>query len=208
MRKGASSSASRDQASRLLFEREVACCRPWLYPVAIRMTGDPNDAEDLVQETLTRAYIGLVSFTPGSNAKAWLHRIMANAFVSTYRKRRHEPVPVLNPELERGHPVTTCQMLRAGSADVPSAEDEVLRHFAHSEFRRALDELPECFKATVFLADLEGYSNDDVAEMIGVPVGTVTSRLHRARNLLRKHLSADLPGGGETESVAIFSKFR
>jgi RNA polymerase sigma-70 factor, ECF subfamily len=192
MRTGASAPANHDEASDL-FEREVACCRPQLYPVAVHMTGNPNDAEDLVQETLTRAYTGLHGFTPGSNAKAWLHRIMANAFVSTYRKRQREPVHVLSPELESAHPVSPFLRMREGPACAPSAEDEVLQQFAHSEFRRALDALPECFKATIYLADIEGYSYYDIAELIGVPVGTVTSRLYRARNRLRRQLAAHIP---------------
>jgi RNA polymerase sigma-70 factor (ECF subfamily) len=121
---------------------------------------------------------------------------MANAFANSYGNRRREPVHVLSPELEPGDPVTSFQLMRARSGNVASAEDEVLRQFANSEFRRALDELPECLKATFFLVDLEGYSNDDVADMIGVPVGTVASRLHRARNRLRKHLSPDHPPSG------------
>jgi RNA polymerase sigma-70 factor (ECF subfamily) len=180
-----------DDASHLLFEREVACCRPQLYPVALRMTGNPNDAEDLLQETLTRAYTGLRGFTPGSNARAWLHRIMANAFVNGCRKRRREPRHVLSPELEAGRPATALGGMAGGQrARAPSAEEEVLQQFAHSEVREALDTLPECFKAAIYLADVEGFSYYDVAEIIGVPVGTVTSRLHRARNRLRKQLSA------------------
>lgn len=198
MRTRASEAATHHQASDLLFEREVACYRPQLYPVALHMTGNPNDAEDLVQETLTRAYTGLRGFTPGSNARAWLHRIMANAFVNGCRKRRREPLHVLSPELETAHPVTAFGAMAAGlRARAPSAEDEVLRQFAHSEVRDALDALPECFKATIYLADVEGYSCYDVAEIIGVPVGTVTSRLHRARNRLRKQLSAHVAPGAQ-----------
>lgn len=193
MRSMASTPARDDQASRLLFEREVACCRPQLYPVAVQMTGNPCDAEDLVQETLTHAYTGLHGFTPGSNARAWLHRIMANEFVNTYRKRQREPVYVLSPELESPHPVPPFKTMRDARAHAPSAEDEVLQQFAHSECRRALDGLPDHFKATIYLADIEGYSYDDVAELTGVPVGTVTSRLHRARNRLREQLAGYQP---------------
>lgn len=191
MRTQAEAPGDHENVSDLLFEREVACCRPHLYPVALHMTGNPNDAEDLVQETLTRAYTGLRGFTPGSNARAWLHRIMANAFLNGCRKRRREPLHVLSPELETAQPTTAMGPMAPGlRARAPSAEDEVLRQFAHSEVREALDALPECFKATIYLADVEGYSYYDVAEIIGVPVGTVTSRLHRARNRLREQLSA------------------
>jgi RNA polymerase sigma-70 factor, ECF subfamily len=195
MRTAASAPANHGPASDQLFEREVACCRPQLYPVALNMTGNPTDAEDLLQETLMRAYRGLRGFTPGSNARAWLHRIMANAFVNGCRKRGREPLHVLSGELETAHRVMALGALGDGLARAPSAEDEVLRQFAHSEVREALDALPECFKATIYLADVEGYSYDDVAEMIGVPIGTVTSRLHRARNRLRKQLSASVALG-------------
>jgi RNA polymerase sigma-70 factor (ECF subfamily) len=195
MRTGANSAADHDQSSDSLFEREVACCRPQLYPMAVQMTGNPSDAEDLVQETLTRAYTGLHSYTPGSNARAWLRRIMANAFVNTCRQRRREPVHVLSPELESAYPVTPFHAMRHGPPQAPSAEDEVLQQFAHSDFRKAIESLPDCFKATIYLADIEGYSYDDVAKMTGVPVGTVTSRLHRARNRLRRHLAPHKPAG-------------
>jgi RNA polymerase sigma-70 factor (ECF subfamily) len=158
----------------------------------MHMTGNPADAEDLLQETLARAYTGLHGFTPGSNARAWLYRIMANAFVTSYRRRRREPVQVLSNEIESAHPVSPFLAMRDGPAHVPSAEDEVLRQFAYSEFRRALDALPECFRATIYLVDVEGYSHEEVARIIGVPVGTVTSRLHRARDRLRKQLAAQV----------------
>jgi RNA polymerase sigma-70 factor, ECF subfamily len=203
---GAGASASRDQASQQLFEREVACCRSQLYPFAVQLTSNPTDAEDLLQETLTRAYAGLHLFTPGSNAKAWLHRIMANTFVNSCRKRGREPVQVLSPELEVIHPVTPGQMMGEGRAHAPSAEDEVLRQFVHSDFRNALEALPECFKATIYLADIEGYSCCDVAEIVGVPLGTVMSRLHRARNRMRKELTAQFPHVA-TESVPVFGEF-
>ncbi|HSR86841.1 MAG TPA: sigma-70 family RNA polymerase sigma factor [Streptosporangiaceae bacterium] len=193
MRTGAYAPANQLQPSHMLFEREVACCTRQLYPTALRMTGNPSDAEDLVQETLTRAYVGLRSFTPGSNARAWLHRIMANTFVNSCRKRRHEPAHVLSSEPETAHPSAAIGARGSRPAHAPSAEDEVLRRFAHSEFREAFESLPDCFRATMYLADVEGYSYYDVAEMVGVPIGTVMSRLHRARNRLRKHLSGHAP---------------
>jgi RNA polymerase sigma-70 factor, ECF subfamily len=181
----------------LLFEQEVACCRRQLYPAALKMTGNPADAEDLLQETLTRAYAGLDSFTPGSNAGGWLYRIMSNAFINVIRKRRREPDPVpgYNADIGRQAP---C---------VQSAEDDVLGRFAHSEILDAVQALPECFKATVYLSDILGYSCKDVAEVTGVPVGTVTSRLHRARGRLRDRLAG--PAGGETpaESVTFCSDY-
>lgn len=201
MRTAACVHEDRLAADHLLFEREVACCRQQLFPAALKMTGSPNDAEDLLQETLTRAYAGLKNFTPGTNAKAWLYRIMANAFVNTCRKRHREPVHLLSPELEVSHAVTAVSAISGWSPNTRSAEDEVLGQFAHSHYRKALDELPECFKATVYLADVEGYSYNDVAEIIGVPIGTVMSRLHRARARLRKQLGAHVLPQPATESV-------
>ena len=174
----------------LIYEQELAGHQRELYPAALRMTRNPSDAEDLVQESMARAYAGLRHFTPGTNARAWLFRILANTFVSGYRKRQREPVQVLSPEFEA--------LLSSGpswSATGParieqSAEDAVLSQFGNSEVREALRELPECFRATIYLADVEGYPYREIAEMLGVPIGTVMSRLHRARLQLRKRLAA------------------
>lgn len=170
----------------LVYERELARHRRELYPTALRMTRNPSDAEELVQESMARAYAGLRHYTPGTNGRAWLFRILANTFVSGYRKRQREPVQLLSPE---------CEVLASAGAgaqlrSVPSAEDAVLGQFAYSDVRRALGELPECFRTTVYLADVEGYPCREVAEMLDVPVGTVMSRLHRARRLLRARLAA------------------
>jgi RNA polymerase sigma-70 factor (ECF subfamily) len=187
----------------LVFERELECCRRQLYPAALKLTGNASDAEDLVQETLTRAYAGLRGYTPGSNARAWLHRIMSNAFANSCRKKYREPMQVLSPGIEAAHPPAAVRAIGGAVAHVPSAEDEVLRQFAHSEVRHALDGLPDCYKATIYLADIEGYSCDAVAEMIGVPIGTVMSRLHRARSRLRRQLAGRIPTPAVAESVAI-----
>jgi RNA polymerase sigma-70 factor, ECF subfamily len=179
-------------ADHQVFEREVACCRRELYPTALRMTRNPTDAEDLVQETMARAYAGLRNFTPGTNARAWLYRIMANTFVNSYRKRKREPIQVLSPDFET--PATTgnipCPVTTELAGSAPSAEAEVLGQFAYSDVQQALRALPECFRKTIYLADVEGYSYQDVAEIIGVPIGTVMSRLHRARRRLRTLLAA------------------
>lgn len=169
----------------LVYEREIACHRRDLFPAALRMTRNASDAEDLVQESMARAYVGIRHFTPGTNSKAWLFRILSNTFVSGYRKRQRQPVQVLGAEFD------TLSAADAGPrAATPSAEDAVLGKFAHSDVREALKELPECFRATVYLADVEGYPYRDVAEMLGIPIGTVMSRLHRARAMLRKRLAA------------------
>lgn len=174
----------------VLYETEIARHRRELYPAALRMTRNPSDAEDLVQESMARAYAGLRHYTPGTNGRAWLFRILSNTFVSSYRKRQREPVQVLSSEFD-----TLLSVLPAGHEPgehrlAPSAEDAVLGQFGHSEVRQALSELPECFRATVYLADVEGYPYREVADLLGVPIGTVMSRLHRARALLRQRLTS------------------
>jgi RNA polymerase sigma-70 factor, ECF subfamily len=177
--------SAEEREQHLIYERELACCQKDLYPAALRMTRNPTDAEDLVQESMARAYAGLRHYTPGTNARAWLFRILANTFVNSYRKRQREPVHVLSAQADA---------LAAGAAAyrasmAPSAEAEVLGRFAFSDVRQAIAELPECYRATVYLADVEGYPYTDIAKMLGVPIGTVMSRLHRARRLLRKRLA-------------------
>jgi len=179
-----------DDHKNSLFEREIGPCRRQLYPTALRMTGNSNDAEDLVQDTMTRAYAGLAGFRPGTNGRAWLFRIMANAFINTCRHRQHQPVEVLSPDIEVRPPAAARLPVDIAARSAPSAEEEVLSQFSQSEIRAALDELPLGFRAAIYLVDGEGYSYRDAAEMIGVPIGTVMSRLHRARKRVRQQLSS------------------
>ncbi len=173
----------------LIYEKELAGHQRDLYPAALRMTRNPSDAEDLVQDCMARAYAGIRHFTPGTNSRAWLFRILSNTFVSGYRKRQRQPVQVLSAEFEAL--TDFAGGANAGPArNAQSAEDAVLGQFAFSEVREALKELPECFRATIYLADVEGYPYREIAEMLGVPIGTVMSRLHRARAMLRKRLAA------------------
>jgi len=170
------------------FANEVATWGGQLYPAALRMTRNPSDAEDLVQETMTRAYAGLRNFTPGTNVRAWLYRILTNTFINSCRKRGREPAQTLRAEFE--------QLLdaRDGIAQpARSAESEALDRVADSEVMQALMELPEGFRAAIYLADVEGYPYRDVAEMLEIPIGTVMSRLHRGRGKLRKRLAAYAP---------------
>jgi RNA polymerase sigma-70 factor (ECF subfamily) len=170
------------------FENEVATWRGQLYPAALRMTRNPTDAEDLVQETMARAYTGLRNFTPGTNVRAWLYRILTNTFINTCRKRGREPAQTLRAEFE--------QLLDARDGvgqPVRSAESEALDRVADSEVMQALIELPEGFRAAIYLADVEGYPYRDVADMLQIPIGTVMSRLHRGRGKLRKKLAAYAP---------------
>jgi RNA polymerase sigma-70 factor, ECF subfamily len=174
----------------LIYERELAGCQRDLYPAALRMTRNPTDAEDLVQESMARAYAGLRHFTPGTNPRAWLFRILRNTFINGYRKRQREPVHVLSAEFDSllsGAP--GCLTSGPGRSS-QSAEEAVLGEFTHSDVRQAIAELPECYRAVIYLADVEGYPYREIAEMLGVPIGTVMSRLHRARGRLRKRLAA------------------
>jgi RNA polymerase sigma-70 factor (ECF subfamily) len=166
------------------FEQEVASCGRQLYPAALRMTRNPSDAEDLVQETMARAYVGMRNFTPGTNVRAWLYRILTNTFINSCRKRSREPAQTLRAEFE--------QLLDARDGvgqPVRSAESEALDRVGESEVMQALMELPEGFRAAIYLADVEGYPYRDVAEMLEIPIGTVMSRLHRGRSKLRKKLA-------------------
>jgi RNA polymerase sigma-70 factor, ECF subfamily len=170
---------------RVYFEQEVASCGGQLYPAALRMTRNPSDAEDLVQETMARAYVGMKNFTPGTNVRAWLYRILTNTFINSCRKRGREPAQTLRAEFE--------QLLdsRDGLGQrARSAESEALDRVGDSDVMQALMELPEGFRAAIYLADVEGYPYRDVAEMLEIPIGTVMSRLHRGRGKLRKKLAA------------------
>ncbi|HZZ54730.1 MAG TPA: sigma-70 family RNA polymerase sigma factor [Trebonia sp.] len=158
-----------------------------LYPAALRMTRNPTDAEDLVQETSVKAYAAFHQFRPGTNLRAWLNRILTTTFINVYRKRRREPQQALGGDLQE------WQM----SADrlgvpVPSAEAEALDHTTDSDLLRALRGLPNEFRTAVYLADIEGYPYREIAEIMGTPVGTVMSRLHRGRRKIREQL---LSGG-------------
>jgi RNA polymerase sigma-70 factor (ECF subfamily) len=175
-------------SAHVLFERELGSCRRQLYPTALRMTGNSSDAEDLVQDTMTRAYAGLARYTPGTNGRAWLFRIMSNAFINSCRQRRREPVQVLSPDIDAQNPSAARLPVDIAAKSSPSAEDEVLSQFNQSEVHDALAQLPVGFRAAIYLVDAQGYSYRDAAEMIGVPIGTVMSRLHRARKRVRQQL--------------------
>jgi RNA polymerase sigma-70 factor (ECF subfamily) len=171
------------------FERDVVPFLGQLYPAALRMTRNPTDAEDLVQETSAKAYAAFHQFRPGTNLRAWLHRILANTFINGYRKRRREPRQA--PEGDFPDWQVSADPL---SAQARSAEAEALERLADSEILRALRDLPEEFRVAVYLADIEGYAYKEIAEIMGTPIGTVMSRLHRGRSRLRDKLAAYGPG--------------
>jgi RNA polymerase sigma-70 factor, ECF subfamily len=149
-----------------------------------RMTGSLHDAEDLVQETYLRAYRGFSGFEEGTNLRAWMYRILTNTFINSYRKKQREPVTVQEDDLDEWYLFD-----RLGESGVePSAEAEVIRSMPDEDVQKALEALPEGFRLAVLLADVEGFSYKEIAEILGIPIGTVMSRLHRGRRALEKAL--------------------
>jgi len=173
-----------DPALKERFEREVLPLLPSLYSAALRMTRNPSDAEDLVQETYLRAYRGFSGFEEGTNLRAWMYRILTNTFINSYRKKQREPVTVQEDDLDEWYLYD-----KLGESGVePSAEAEVIRSMPDEDVQKALEALPEGFRLAVLLADVEGFSYKEIAEIHGIPIGTVMSRLHRGRRALEKAL--------------------
>jgi RNA polymerase sigma-70 factor, ECF subfamily len=171
------------------FERDVLPVMGQLYPAAFRMTKNASDAEDLVQETVTKAYAKFHQFRPGTNLRAWLHRILANTFINGYRKQRREPAAALATDLGDDWQGGVDRL----GPPTRSAEAEALDRLADSDILQALRDLPEDFRMAIYLADIEGYPYREVAEMMGTPIGTVMSRLHRGRSKLREKLAGYRP---------------
>lgn len=158
-----------------------------LYSAALRMTRNPADAEDLVQETYLKAYRAFGSFKEGTNLKAWLYRILTNTFINSYRARKRRPEQTELDDVEELYLYRRLGGLEAVSAG-RSAEEEVLEHFTESEVKAAVESLPEQFRMAVLLADVEGFSYKEIADILDIPIGTVMSRLHRGRKALQKTL--------------------
>jgi RNA polymerase sigma-70 factor, ECF subfamily len=177
--------AQDDPALRERFERDVLPMLPSLYGAAMRLTRNPADAEDLVQETYLRAFRGFAGFQEGTNLKAWLYRILTNSYINTYRKKQREPQTVEGPD-----DVDEWYLFdRLGARNVEgSAEDAVLERIPDEDVKHALESLPENFRMPVLLADVEGFSYKEIAEIMDTPIGTVMSRLHRGRKALERAL--------------------
>lgn len=173
-----------DQAN---FERDAMEFAPQLYSAALRMTRNPADAEDVVQETFLKAYRAYDSFQEGTNLRAWLYRILTNTYINRYRKQQRRPNEVDLGEVEDLYLYKRVNASQTGDSS-RSAEVEVLELFGEEEITSAVDDLPEHFRLPVLLADVQGFSYKEIAEMLDVPIGTVMSRLHRGRKQLQKTL--------------------
>lgn len=204
------SSAERDVTSEQLqarFTEEALPLLDQLFGAAMKMTRNPQDAQDLVQETYLKAFSAFASFEAGTNLKAWLYRIMTNSYINTYRKRQRQPYLGVVEELEDwqlgGAESTTAMSSR-------SAEAEAIDRTPDSVVTRALNDLAEDFRMAVYLADVEGFSYQEIADIQGVPIGTVMSRLHRGRAKLRQVLGEYAReqgvGLGEDERPASITK--
>jgi RNA polymerase sigma-70 factor (ECF subfamily) len=169
-----------------LFEAQAMPFIDQLYAAAMRMTRNPSDAQDLVQETFVKAFASFKQFEQGTNLKAWLYRILTNTFINTYRKKQREPYQGTIDDLEDwqlgGAESTTATSSR-------SAEAEAIDHLPDSAVKDALQSIPEDFRLAVYFADVEGFSYQEIAEIMKTPIGTVMSRLHRGRRLLRDLLA-------------------
>ena len=158
-----------------------------LYSAALRMTRNPADAEDLVQETFLRAYRGFGGFKEGTNLKAWLYKILTNTFINTYRAKKRRPEETEFDDVEDFSLYGRLGGLEAANAE-RTPETEVLEGMPDEVVKEALESLPEQFRMAVLLADVEGFSYKEIADIMDVPIGTVMSRLHRGRKQLQKRL--------------------
>ena len=171
---------------RVRFERDAMQYVDQLYSAAMRMARNPADAEDLVQEAYTKAFSAFHQYKPGTNLKAWLYRILTNTYINLYRKRQREPLQSNSDTIE------DWQLARAEShtsSGLRSAEAEALDHLPDSDVKRALQAIPEEFRLAVYFADVEGFAYKEISEIMNTPIGTVMSRLHRGRKMLRDMLA-------------------
>ncbi|HSJ71131.1 MAG TPA: sigma-70 family RNA polymerase sigma factor [Acidimicrobiia bacterium] len=172
-------------ADRATFEQDAMEFAPQLYSAALRMTRNPADAEDVVQETFLKAYRAYDSFEAGTNLKAWLYRILTNTYINKYRKAQRRPNEVELGELQD---LYLFRRLGEASGATESAEKTALDMFVDDDVIEAIESLPESFRLPVIYADVEGFSYKEIAEILDIPIGTVMSRLHRGRKALQRKL--------------------
>ena len=174
---------------------------PQLYSAALRMTRNPADAEDLVQEAYLRGYRSFHTFQEGTNLRAWLFRILTNAYINTYRAKQRRP-----QETDLGDVEDLYLYRRLGSMETAaaamSAEEQFLDMFTDEEVKQALEDLPDNFRLPVLLADVEGFAYKEIAEMLDIPIGTVMSRLHRGRKAMQRALYEYAVARGLAEPIA------
>lgn len=165
------------------FQEEIIPHLELLYNYALRLTTDPVDAEDLVQDTVVKAFRFFSSYEKGTNAKAWLYRILKNSYINNYRRKSKRPTEVDFDEISPFY-----DTIRAEHTESTDLEEKIYRELMDDDVSKALRSLPEDFRTVVTLCDIDGFTYEEIANMLDVPIGTIRSRLHRGRNLLKAEL--------------------